>query len=148
MPDKKPTLILVHGAWHGIETWDKVSLFLEGKQFKCIAVALPSTAGDASATFGEDVNAVREAILAETTQGNEVVLVLHSYGGVVGQSAIKGLDGVLGILLMTSFFAITGVSIIDASTLTRHINLPFSSIQKQAFHDHILVKLARGGDVS
>lgn len=43
------------------------------------------------ATFKEDIDAARDAILAETTQGRDVIVIAHSYGGMVGNSAIKGL---------------------------------------------------------
>lgn len=76
-----PTIILVPGSWHSAETWDKIASLLKAQDFRCVSVALPSTAGDANATFGDDVNAVRDLILAETTQGRNVVLVVHSYGG-------------------------------------------------------------------
>jgi len=125
----KPTLVSVPGAWHSTETWNKVFSILEAKQFKCVSVALPSTAGNIATTFGEDVEAVRDAILEETKQGHDVVVVVHSYGGAVGQSAIKGfsrpkqdvasagknnLSGhVIGLAVMGSGFGQTGVSFID-----------------------------------
>jgi pimeloyl-ACP methyl ester carboxylesterase len=124
----KPTLVLVPGAWHSTDTWNKISSLLKAQQYKCVPVALPSTAGNASATFGEDIEAVRESIIAETTHGRDVVVVVHSYGGAVGQSAIKGLTRpkqdspslandssghVIGLAVMASGFGQTGVSFID-----------------------------------
>jgi len=121
----KPTLVLVPGAWHRTETWDKISSLLEAQQYKCVPVALPSTAGNASATFGEDVEAIRNSIVAETTQGRDVIVVGHSYGGALGPSSIKDLarpkqgaplsaDGhVLGLIMMACGFCQTGVSFID-----------------------------------
>lgn len=124
----KPTIVFVPGAWHSTDTWDKVSALLKTHQYKCVPVALPSTAGNASATLGEDVEAVRAAVVAETTRGHDVVLVVHSYGCAVGQSAIKGLarpkqdapssanepsGHVLGLAMMATGFCQTGVSFID-----------------------------------
>ncbi|TLD37771.1 alpha beta-Hydrolase protein [Venturia nashicola] len=119
----KPTLVLVPGAWHTIECWSRVILLLEVKGFQCVPVALPSTNGTNTATFGDDVHAVRKAIEAETTQGLDVVLVVHSYGGAVGQSAIKGFAKpktrdaghgyVTGLASMASGFGQTGISFID-----------------------------------
>lgn len=104
-----------------------MSTLLEKEGHKCVAVTLPSTTGRVSATLGDDVNAVRDAIQAETTQGRDVVVVAHSYGGGVGQSAIKGFtrpeigqDGslpptghVIGLALISSGFGQTGTSFID-----------------------------------
>lgn len=119
----KPTLMLVPGAWHTTECWNKVIFLLEAKGYKCVPVPLPSTNGTNTITFGDDVHAVQRAIEAETTQGLDVVLVVHSYGGAVGQSAIKGFakpktgnsgDGyVIGLASMASGFGQTGISFID-----------------------------------
>jgi pimeloyl-ACP methyl ester carboxylesterase len=99
---------------------------LKAQHFKCVSVALPTTAGNVSATFGDDVEAVRASIIAETTQGRDVVVVVHSYGGAVGQSAVKGLNRpqqdatssagtghVLGLVMMASGFGQTGTTFLD-----------------------------------
>lgn len=120
-----PTLIFIPGAWHTIETWDKVTSLLAAQQIKCVPVTLPSTKGDVSTTLGDDVQVVRDAITAQTTEGRNVVVVAHSYGGAVGQSAIKGFTlpkgenpssksgHVIGLAFMASGFGQTGVSFID-----------------------------------
>jgi len=119
-----PTLVFVPGAWHHTDTWDKIASLLEAQQYKCIRVALLSTGSDPSATFLEDVTAARDLIVAEITQGRDVVVVVHSYGGIVGSSAIKGLTRnkqdvssaenrsghVIGIAMLASGFAQTGLS--------------------------------------
>jgi len=126
----KPTLVLIPGAWHSAEIWGKVTSILEEQHYKCIPVALPSTAGNPSTTFGEDIDAVRDAIIGEAKQGHDVVVVAHSYGGAVGQSAVKGLTRskpddlqfaddqstghVIGLAMMACGFGQTGVSFIDA----------------------------------
>jgi len=78
------------------------------------------------ATFFDDLKAARDAIVAETTQGRDVVVVVHSFGGIIGSSAIKGLTQpkkdasptdpschVIGLALMATGFAMTGVSFLD-----------------------------------
>ncbi len=72
------------------ETWNKVVPPLEAHGFTCVLVTLPSTLSDSTTTFNEDITAVRTAILSETKRGHDVVVVMHSYGGAVGVSAIKG----------------------------------------------------------
>ena len=84
---QKPSLVFVPGAWHRAETWNKVTNLLTAQGYKCIAVTLPSTLSSPTTTFLEDVTAVRKAITAETVQGRDVVVVVHSYGGAVGGSA-------------------------------------------------------------
>lgn len=53
-------------------------------------VTLPSTAGTPAASFKNDLDAAREVISTETTHGHNVVVIAHSYGIMVGNSAIKG----------------------------------------------------------
>lgn len=126
----KPTLVLIPGAWHRAEIWDKVTTLLKEQQYKCIPVELPSTAGDPSIGFGDDITAVRNIVLSETKQGRDVIIVVHSYGGAVGQSAVKGLTRrkpddlistadaptghVLGLVMMACGFGQTGITFIDA----------------------------------
>ncbi|TGO45690.1 hypothetical protein BCON_0373g00080 [Botryotinia convoluta] len=125
-----PTLVFVPGAWHLPEIWEKVTSLLKEQHYKCIPVELPSTADDAMVGFGDDIIAVRETILSETKSGRDVILVVHSYGGAVGQSAVKGLTRrypdnlsstdekptghVIGLVMMACGFAQTGISFIDA----------------------------------
>ncbi|KAK3312977.1 Alpha/beta hydrolase fold-1 [Apodospora peruviana] len=120
----KPTIVFVAGAWHGPELWDKVSTLLEEQDYRCVAVALPTTQSTA-AGISDDVKAVRHAIEAETSQGRDVVVVAHSYGGVVGPSAIKDLTAktdaqgssfgcVRGLVMMATGFMPTGVGFLEA----------------------------------
>ncbi|KAG9239196.1 Alpha/beta hydrolase fold-1 [Amylocarpus encephaloides] len=122
----RPTLVFVPGAWHGASTWEKVSSLLEEQSYKCVKVSLPSTSSNA-ATFGDDVKAVQAAVVAETTEGHDVVVVVHSYGGQVGNSAVKGLTRkddsslakgpstghIIGIAMMATGFTATGVSFLE-----------------------------------
>lgn len=94
---------------------------------RCLTVTLPSTQGDPNATFKNDVDAAQKAITDETTQGRNIVVIAHSYGGMVGNSAIKGLakpihpqtpadqgNGyVIGLILIASGFTLTGLSFMD-----------------------------------
>jgi len=118
----KPTIVLVPGAWHPASTWDKVTSPIEKQGYKCISISLPTTASNPSATLADDIEVVRAAIIGETTQGRDVAVVVHSYGGFVGSSAIKGLTKpkqatpssanghVLGLILIASGFVLSGVS--------------------------------------
>ena len=81
-----------------------------------------------SATFKDDLDAAQEAISSETTQGRNVVVVAHSYGGMVGNSAIKGFakpngtagqnqpsttGSVIGLILIASGCTLTGMTFMD-----------------------------------
>ncbi len=74
------SLLLVHGAWHGSWAWDPLLGHLDGLDAR--TVDLPSS-GDDPATLGDlraDAEVVRTALAG--THG-PVVVVGHSYGGVV-----------------------------------------------------------------
>ncbi|GFF78815.1 conserved hypothetical protein [Aspergillus udagawae] len=84
----------------------------------------PINDGKPSATFKDDIDAAREAISSATNQGRNVVVLAHSYGGMVGNSAIKGFTRpqdatapttgyVIGLILIASGFTLTGLSFMD-----------------------------------
>jgi pimeloyl-ACP methyl ester carboxylesterase len=67
-------VILVHGAFADASSWRKVIPLLEAKNLHVVAVQLPET------SLEEDVAATRRAL---SIQKGAVVLVGHSYGGMV-----------------------------------------------------------------
>ncbi len=71
----KPTIVLVHGAWADGARWNAVSTELQGQGFTVLTPPnlLHGVAGDA---------AYVASFLTQRTTG-PVVLVGHSYGGVV-----------------------------------------------------------------
>lgn len=95
MPSIQPLIVLVPGAWTPPPTaYHKLVSLLEEAPYHFI-VHSPALASNNGATppnsFEADVEAVRSAIEPLVTAGNDVVLVMHSYGGVVGSSSIAGL---------------------------------------------------------
>jgi pimeloyl-ACP methyl ester carboxylesterase len=117
-----PTLVFIPGAWHRATCYDKITKLLQEKhELKCISITLPSTTGNPAATFKDDIDAAREAISSEISHGRDVVVIAHSYGGMVGNSAIKDFTQprdavgghVIGLILIASGFTLTGVSFMD-----------------------------------
>ncbi|CAI7624803.1 unnamed protein product [Penicillium manginii] len=86
-----PTLIFVHGAWHGPACWSNVTSQLQQQGYRCLAPQLEfcGTQEPVQSLAGS-IGQVQDLIAAETTQGNNVVLVNHSFGGCVGSSSVKG----------------------------------------------------------
>lgn len=85
----KPTIVFVTGAWHGPELYAPLTSALETAGYTVSAPVLPSIGGKQK-DFKEDVSAVREAVKSATEAGNDVILLMHSYGGVVGSEAAEG----------------------------------------------------------
>ncbi|RDW83511.1 hypothetical protein BP5796_05002 [Coleophoma crateriformis] len=127
-----PTIVFIPGSWHRPICYDKIIKPLQEQyKLKCIRVTLPSTSGNPAATFKDDIDAAREAISSETTNGRDVVVIAHSYGGMVGNSAIKGFahprdstpllastqtqatGHVIGLILIASGFTLTGLAFMD-----------------------------------
>lgn len=98
---------------------------LKEQGYSSYAVALPSTSGDPNASFLDDINAVKTVVMSQTELGHDVIIVVHSYGGFVGESAMKDLPTrrnpssnalhgkVIGLALMGTGFTQDSLSFID-----------------------------------
>ena len=90
----KPTVVLVHGAWHSPAHFKPLIEVLESHNYKTAAVSCPSSSPSATATpatFEDDCEAVRSVVLRELDTAN-VLVVAHSYGGVPASNALQGLS--------------------------------------------------------
>jgi pimeloyl-ACP methyl ester carboxylesterase len=106
-----PTLLLVHGSWHGPWCWEKLVPALERRGIPAVTVALPSS-GDDPATLGnvpDDAAAVEEA---EGRIAGEVIVVGHSYGGMVITEARPG-PNVRHLVYLGAFMPGLGQSLVD-----------------------------------
>lgn len=120
----KPTLLFVPGAWHLPTCYDKIIAILEKRHgFECDSITLPSTTGSPEATFKDDLDTARNAITKHISRGQDVVVIAHSYGGMVANSAIKDFTysktasstakaHVTGLILIASGFTLTGCTYI------------------------------------
>ena len=96
-------IVLVHGAFADGSSWSKVIPLLQAKGYKVTSVQNPLT------SFTDDVAATKRAIAA---QDGPVILVGHSYGGVVITEA--GNDPkVAGLVYVAAFAPDAGQSIVD-----------------------------------
>jgi pimeloyl-ACP methyl ester carboxylesterase len=73
-PQSVKNVVLVHGAFAEGSSWSKVIPLLQAQGLQVTSVAIPLT------SFADDVAATKRAIAA---QQGPVILVGHSYGGVV-----------------------------------------------------------------
>jgi pimeloyl-ACP methyl ester carboxylesterase len=94
MSEQRPTVVLVHGAFAGSSSWDGVVERLLDETIDVTAVANPlrSLAGDAA--YVRDVVA---------NIGGRVILVGHSYGGMVITEAAAQNDNVIGLVYVNAF---------------------------------------------
>jgi len=108
----RPTLLFVHGAWHGPWCWAPLRQVLTERGWTTSAVELPTVHAPDKAALGlaADAAAVRAAIDAV---GGPVVVVAHSYGGV---PATQGADAasVAHIVYISAFVLDVGESLYAA----------------------------------
>ncbi len=98
-------VVLVHGAWADGSSWSKVIPLLEAKGLHVVAVQNPLS------SLADDVAATKRAI---ALQDGPVILVGHSYGGVVITEA--GNDPkVVGLVYVAAFAPGDGESIVSIS---------------------------------
>ena len=99
----RPAIILVHGGWHGAWCWTALEPPLRGHGYDVHAVELTSHGTDPAAVgdLHSDVDLVRR-----TARGiaGPVVLLGHSYGGLVVTEAAAELDNVTNLAYLGAFF--------------------------------------------
>src|SRR5258708_16107692 len=70
----KPTIVLVHGAWADASGWYDVTVALQARGYKVVAVQ------NSLFSFAKDIETTRRVLDA---QQGPLVVVGHSYGGAV-----------------------------------------------------------------
>ncbi|MCJ1404792.1 hypothetical protein MMC11_008018 [Xylographa trunciseda] len=89
----KPTIVLVPGAWHRPSINSAVMKSLSTHGYPTIGLSLPSAGAEPpNMDFTADVDGIRDCLTKLVVQEQkEVVLVVHSYTGMSGAEAPKGL---------------------------------------------------------
>jgi len=122
-----PTLLLLHGSWHSYETWQRLTPLLNTKGYRTITPqVLFCGTEDPLTSIAPCISQIQDLIAAETGEGRNVVMVNHSFGGVVGCSAVNGFTAtnpgrlapdakgkVIGIVQMCALTVPTGVSLLE-----------------------------------
>ena len=95
-------ILLIHGGFHGAWVWEKVLDRLSALGWPAQTVELPSVAAKGQPRYGmhDDAVAVRSRLEAI---GDPVVVVAHSYGGVVATQAAAGLANVSHVIYLAAF---------------------------------------------
>lgn len=124
------TFVLVPGAWHPASALDPVAKPLSDAGYAVRGVDLPSCGAEPPLDgFGPDVEAISGVIAEEADKGQDVVVFMHSYGGVVGTEACRGLGkkeraaagkkgGIVRLIYCTAFMVGEGESLPTGLELT------------------------------
>ncbi|MEY4161279.1 MAG: hypothetical protein RI939_8 [Actinomycetota bacterium] len=87
-----PVLLLVHGAWHGAWCWAPLQAELDSRGIASHAIDMPGH-GASPLPLTDMYGDARAVADAATAVGGSVILVGHSYGGVVISEAAHLLAG-------------------------------------------------------
>ena len=127
MAAKKPTIVLIPGAWFHPSAYDQFISILQRLSFPTVFASYPSRnpSNPATADAAHDTEAVLQNFLLPLieNEGKDVVILMHSYGGVPGSSAARGLakdqrskkakkGGVVGLIYVSGFVLPDGASVV------------------------------------
>ncbi|CBF87084.1 alpha/beta hydrolase [Aspergillus nidulans FGSC A4] len=127
---ENPIFVFIPGAWHTPDTFDRLRSLMADQGLESIAIANHSLSTQHSNSAHPisglhlDIKHTKAALQKLVNHGREVVVVMHSYGGAVGASAMEGLGyaqrlkaglrgGVIMAVWMTAFVARKGQSMLD-----------------------------------
>ncbi|MFI5924798.1 alpha/beta hydrolase [Micromonospora sp. NPDC051543] len=99
-----PTIVLVHGAFADSSSWNGVIANLKRRGYPAIAVANPLRDVQGDAAYARSV--------VDSVDG-PVVMVAHSYGGVVMTEAADGAANVKALVYVASVSPDVGESVVD-----------------------------------
>ena len=124
----KPAIVLVHGAWHVPEHYTSFIQHLRQAGFSVFCPLLPTCDDTKCLTSNmfSDAQVVRSQVISLIDKSQDIIMLLHSYGGAVGSEAVKGLSasecatkglrgGVTHLIYMCAFMLQVGESVGGAS---------------------------------
>ncbi|KAJ5772748.1 hypothetical protein N7457_007644 [Penicillium paradoxum] len=122
---EKPIFVFVPGAWHTADTFDVLRDLMHKRGFATKAIATPSVgASPPNKGLHADIEYTKAILQEMVDAGRQIVVVNHSYGGLVGAGAVEGLGyaqrsraglpgGVLMVVWMAAFATPKGQSVLD-----------------------------------
>src|SRR5690606_27794579 len=106
--DSKPTIVLVHGAFADSSSWENVVSILLDQGFPVIAAANPLRGLQGDADYVTNIL---------NTINGPIVLVGHSYGGMVISNVADNNNNVQALVFVNAFAPEAGESAFTLSTL-------------------------------
>ena len=134
------SILLVHGAWHGAWCWNLVEKELKNKGVDVRSLDLPFTG------VNDDIASVSNAL---KDIDNEVILLGHSYGGIVISSAAEAKENVDQLIYLSAILLEPGESMqLDGSKIQIDVDENLMSEVKKssvipAFYGDVDPKLAK-----
>ncbi len=113
MNKNNPTLVLVHGAWHGAWCWQRFTPHVLQRGFDFYTVELPSVGAKPGAAVDLSADARAVAITLDAISG-PVILCGHSYGGMVISLAAAAESRVERLVYICAYVPAAGQSLTAA----------------------------------
>lgn len=90
---RKPTILLITGAWHVPAHYARLSNRLRhlGFRVECPTHCTNNNAKPPNKTLDDDIEQIRRLAIKILEDDQDMIAVMHSYGGVVGSSALSSL---------------------------------------------------------
>ena len=108
-PGKKPTVVLVHGAWADALGWQDVIGRLQHDGYPVRAVEIPLS------SLALDVETTKRALDAAGAAG-PLVVVAHSFGGAVITEAAAGNANVKALVYLNAFAPDVGENLLEVAS--------------------------------
>ncbi|KAJ5626871.1 alpha beta hydrolase family domain protein [Penicillium herquei] len=136
-----PTVVLIPGAWQNPETYEPLRSCLASRGYESICLSPPSTSLSHGETdLAADSSFVHEDILRPLVEeGKDVLVVMHSFAGVYGGGAVKGLSktersqsgkpgGIIALVYVAAACIPTGITALQAMGIGEEL-LPWVVLQ-------------------
>lgn len=137
---EKPVLVFVPGAWHPPSCYDVIINTLSSAPYfyPCVAITTPTVGAEPPIlTLQHDVDAIRAVTARLVGDGKEILLVMHSYGGLPGSQSCEGLakselerqgkkGGLIALIYITAFILPEGAAGATRETLPPIIDVTVS----------------------
>jgi pimeloyl-ACP methyl ester carboxylesterase len=119
------TFVLVHGGWVGAWSWGRVARALRAKQHNVIAPTLTGL-GERSHLLSSGIDLrthiLDVANLMKWQELKDVILVGHSYGGMVASGVAELMEtSIKSIVMVDAFFPLDGQSLVDLQPVEQRV---------------------------
>jgi pimeloyl-ACP methyl ester carboxylesterase len=105
---QRPTVVLVHGAWHGSWCWEQLVPELTARRWRTSTVDLPSS-GDPDAGMYADAEALRKHL---SVIDHPVTVLAHSYGGLPVTEVAATVPGVTQLIYLAAHMFDVGEALV------------------------------------
>ncbi|RAL15143.1 alpha/beta hydrolase [Aspergillus homomorphus CBS 101889] len=143
-PGSKPIIVVVTGAWHIPKHYSALASRLRALGHEVLIARLPSMndACPPNAGLYTDTEHIRSYVENLTDAGHTVLVLMHSYGGMVVCNALVGLDtntrkqaklpsGVVRLIYMCAHIVKEGTSL---------YTIPPPALREQILHSLVIIK--------